>query len=299
MSPAYPIREPDRAAQAEICPGGSRPDSRLVRDSEQPLYRQLAGLLEQQIDTGEFAAGARLPSEPELMAAHGVSRITVRQAVALLVQDGRVVARRGKGTFVASPVMRHDLGALRGFYDALRQQGLAPQTELLSFSPGPDPDAPVQRGRRKGEPPGTVPQGLGLPVRLRRRYSLEGKPFAVVEAWLPAQVSALGEAAAARMTVYQIVERFLGKRVASADVAIRCQPASRGIAAELGLATGSVVLVMERRSLSQTGQVLEFMRIHIVPERYEFHLSVPGALEIASGVRRTASEPPVQALRGA
>lgn len=244
----------------------------LVRDSAQPLYQQLAARLAQRIEAGEFVAGARLPTEPALMAAHGVSRITVRQAVALLARNGRVVAKRGKGTFVAGPMMRHDLGALRGFYDALREQGLDPRTELLGFSPV------------AGRTDRSLPEGFDLPVGLRRRYLLDGRPFALVEAWLPAAAAALGEERAARLTVYEIVEHFLGERIAGADVSIRCQPADRDTAGNLGLRSGAAVLVMERRSVSAAGRVLEFMRIHIVPERYEFRLRVSGALEIANAL---------------
>jgi GntR family transcriptional regulator len=251
----------------------------LMRNSAQPLYQQLASLLAQRIDAGDFSCGARLPTEPELMAAHGVSRITVRQAIALLSRNGRVVAKPGKGTFVVGPMMRHDLGALRGFYDALREQGLDPQTELLEFSPA---GGRADRG---------LPEGLDLPVRLRRRYLLDGRPFALVEAWLPAAAGALGEVRAARLTVYEILEQFLGERVANADLSIRCQPATRAIAGELGLAAAGAVLVMERQSVSQAGRVLEFMRIHIVPERYEFRLRVPGPLEIANSVRRVTAIP--------
>lgn len=248
----------------------------LVRHSAEPLYQQLAALLARRIDAGEFDGGRRLPTEPELMARHGVSRVTVRQAIALLARNGRVVARRGKGTFVAAPMMSHDLGVLRGFYDALRDQGIEPRTELLEFAPG------------AGRADRTLPEGLDLPVRLRRRYLLDDRPFAIVVAWLPPQAGTIGEARAARLTVYEIVEQFLGERVAGADVAIRCETAGRQIARELGLAPASPVLVMERRSVSPAGRLLEFMRIHIVPERYEFRLRVPGALEIARAVRRTA-----------
>ena len=92
----------------------------LDRSSVEPLYRQLANTLLHMIDTGELAAAQRLPSETALMASYGVSRITVRQANELLVQHGKVTAHRGKGTFVAGRVLRHDLDALQGFYAALR-----------------------------------------------------------------------------------------------------------------------------------------------------------------------------------
>src|SRR5690606_13335590 len=89
--------------------------------------------------------------------------------------------------------------------------------------------------------------------------------------------------------------QFLGERVASADVAIRCETAARPVARDLGLAAGSPVLVMERRSLSPAQRLLELMRIHIVPERYEFRLRVPGPLEIARALRRTGQEAAIAA----
>jgi GntR family transcriptional regulator len=248
----------------------------LERASEKPLYLQLAELLGADIATGRLAPGDRLPSESALVALHQVSRVTVRQALALLVRNAQVVPRRGKGTFVARPVVRHELGELQGFYDALRSQGLDPQTELLEFSPS------------AGRTDATLPHGLDLPVRLRRRYLLDGAPFAVVEGYLPAGAAGVGVERARRLTVYEILEQYLGVRVVHADVVIRCQRAAPAVARELGLDRRDSVLVMERRSSGRSGPVCEFMRIHIVPERYEFRIALPGPIEIASALRRTA-----------
>src|SRR5574340_354228 len=74
------------AAAAEALPA-------LPRSSPEPLYEQLARQLAQQIDGGVLAPGIRLGSERELMVRYGVSRVTVRQATALLRQQGRLVAR--------------------------------------------------------------------------------------------------------------------------------------------------------------------------------------------------------------
>ena len=249
----------------------------LSRSSPEPLYQQLARLLAGQIDSGELAAGAQLESEPDLMAKYGVSRVTVRQATALLRRQGRLVARRGKGTFVAGRLLTHDLDALHGFYDALRSQGVEPRTRLLEFAP--------EGGVR--DPENLAPGQL--PVRLKRLYYLDERPFALVVAYLPEAARALGEHKAQLMTAYQIVSH-LGIRVTHADVTIRCQRAGRSVARLLGLKQAESMLVMERRSFSNHGAVCEAMRIHIVPERYEFRLSIPGALEIARSVH------PVQLL---
>jgi len=244
---------------------------------EEPLYVQIAGRLAQDISSGRLAPGMQVPSEARLMQAYGVSRVTVRQALQLLARGGQVVARRGKGTFVARPALEQDLGRLQGFHDALRSQGLEPQTQLLEFS------------ESAGRIDRSLPQGLDLPVRLLRRYALDGRPFAVVEGFLPAEAAAVGERRARDLTVYDILQQFLGQRIAAADVVIRCARTSARIARELAVDPRSNILIMERTSRTAAGRVCEFMRIHIVPEGYAFRLGLQGPLEIARAVHPVRS----------
>ncbi len=240
---------------------------------EEPLYMQIANRLADEISTARLAPGMRIPSEAELMSLYGVSRITVRQAMALLARNGQVVARRGKGTYVSRPPLHQDLGMFQGFQDALRNQGVEPQTELLEFS--------ISAGRT--DP--TLPEGLDLPVRMRRRYCVDGEPFAVVEAFLPASAAAVGEKRARELMVYEILQQFLGLRIGRADVTIRCAQATAKVARELSINTATNMLVMERTSRTAPGVICEFMRIYIIPERYTFRLSLPGPLEIANAIR--------------
>ena len=245
----------------------------LTRRAAEPMYRQLAAQLREAIAAGHLAPGAQLDSEAALMARYGVSRVTVRQATTLLRTEGALIARRGKGTFVVERVLHQDLDALQGFYDAVRSQGIEPVLQLLEFATIPasarDPQVPD-----------------GLPVRLQRLYSVDGRPFALGVGHVPAAAAALGRERAERLTVYQIVEQYLSIRIARADVTIRCQKAPRAVAARLGLRTGEACLVMARCSRDAAGAACEFMRIYIVPERYEFHLRVPGSLDIASSIHR-------------
>ncbi len=85
--------------------------------------------------------------------------------------------------------------------------------------------------------------------------------------YLPTEAAALGEKRAEHLTVYQILQEYLGLRVARAEVTIRCQRPPRAIGKLLGLKTSEQALVMERTSFSQDQRACEFMRIHIVPER--------------------------------
>ena len=84
----------------------------LDRSSFVPLYYQLQELLKEQIESGAWKPGERLPSEPELARRYGVSRVVVRQALAILEDDRQVIRVQGRGTFVADPKLDTRAGGL-------------------------------------------------------------------------------------------------------------------------------------------------------------------------------------------
>jgi GntR family transcriptional regulator len=74
--------------------------SRIARDSFEPAYAQLAGILRSSIVRGEFQAGDRLPTETELVETYGLSPMTVRRAIKVLLDERAVSTVPGRGTFV-------------------------------------------------------------------------------------------------------------------------------------------------------------------------------------------------------
>ena len=97
-------------------------------------YVQIVAQIEQAIADGGLAPGDRLPPERELAAAHGVSRMTVRQALQTLESRGllrRTIGRSG-GSFVAQPKLERDLGTFSGLSEQLRRQGVAAGARVVS-----------------------------------------------------------------------------------------------------------------------------------------------------------------------
>jgi DNA-binding GntR family transcriptional regulator len=73
---------------------------RVDRNSYEPSYAQVVRILQEQIAVGEVRPGDRLPSESELCRYHGVSRMTIRRAINILVEQGLVLTKQGRGTFI-------------------------------------------------------------------------------------------------------------------------------------------------------------------------------------------------------
>ena len=85
---------------------------KLDRTSFEPLYHQLHQLLKRRIESGDWPSGTLVPSEPELCRHFGVSRMVVRQALAMLEDDHQVTRSRGRGTFVSEQPASHRAGGL-------------------------------------------------------------------------------------------------------------------------------------------------------------------------------------------
>lgn len=101
------------------------------RNSPVPLYHQLTQIFDAKIKGGEWQVGEMIPSEQELQQMYDLSRTTVRLALGELVADGRLTRQRGRGTFVATPKLSHDLTSGRSLSDYLLQQGNTPSWQVI------------------------------------------------------------------------------------------------------------------------------------------------------------------------
>ncbi|CAN5477658.1 phosphonate metabolism transcriptional regulator PhnF [soil metagenome] len=144
----------------------------------QTLWLQVADALNAEISAGLHSAGAQLPTEPELMRRFGVSRFTVRQAMAHLQSTGVVRVEQGRGTFVAAPAMVYDISHRTRFSRNLIEQGIEPGTEHLSHEVIPATEV--------------VAEALGLAVgtQVIRRRSIstaDGSPLSMADAYFPVE----------------------------------------------------------------------------------------------------------------
>jgi GntR family transcriptional regulator len=242
-------------------------DLRVARGSV-PASAQLAELLKAQILEQRLAPGSRLPTEQELIARSGLSRVTVRAAVGILEDEGWLVRRQGLGTFVAEPVKQELESGVQTIAEVLLSRGVTPRVEVLSREV-------VRAPERVG-----ATLGRSEVLRIQRRFSENDQPLAIVTAYLPADlpddaVEPLLSAKSATETTYTMWEQRLGVRIDSATHEIHAAGASPEIAAALGLSEGAPVLVLRRTSYTVKDKPLEVVVFHHRPERYEFSVTLP------------------------
>lgn len=96
-----------------------------------PLYQQLAEDLRRKIREGVYPEGGQLPTESELSAEYDVSRITVRNAIKLLMEDKLVSSKQGKGTFVSSSKVERNISVPSSFNQFCADNGYTPTAKII------------------------------------------------------------------------------------------------------------------------------------------------------------------------
>lgn len=148
----------------------------IDHNSKYPIYYQLYVFLKEAILSGDIKPGTYIPSENEMLAAYGVSRITIRRAIADLEHDGLLKRHRGKGSIVLQQKSLSDLNRLYSFSESARQRG--EQFKYIVISGGV-----VQAS-------GKVMQKLNLPLdekvfELKRMFLINGRVAGITTAYLP------------------------------------------------------------------------------------------------------------------
>jgi GntR family transcriptional regulator len=200
---------------------------RIDRTRSVPSYMQLAEQLRARITAGDFRPGARLPAERELITASRLSRITVRQGLAVLEREGWVERKQGLGTFARHPIDQK-LGSAQTITEVLLEQGITPEIKVLGFGAVVPPPRVRQALR--------LPQGERL-ILVKRLYCYQGQAIALIHIYLPLAVAEEAEilrrATVPTDTTYTIWEDRLGVQLKEARYIIRAGAATREVARAL------------------------------------------------------------------
>ncbi len=242
----------------------------LDRRDPLPLYSQLRGAILREMEERGLRPGTRLPTEAALQRRYGVSRSTIRQAMAELAAEGVIRTVHGVGTFVAESKIRH-VPLLTSFTELVSAQGFEPSHRILaSVVVGAPPDVAVELG-----------VGPGTTCRFLRRLMLaDGTAVGVAETWLPHDVVGAHEELFDQDrlgggSLYAVLQSPpLGLVLHRAVESISPGVADSEAAGLLGCGEGSPVLSIKRVTFTPEDRVVEATHLVFAGDRYEYRVEL-------------------------
>jgi GntR family transcriptional regulator len=235
--------------------------SELHEASPMPLYLQLADLIRLQVKDGGVRTGDALPSERELADAIGISRVTVRKSLDVLLREGLLSRRHGSGTYVA-PRIEQPAALLAGFSADMAIRGYAPDSLLIEKTTClPAPDEAMALGLAPDQPI----------HRLIRVRMADGEPLAIEQAAVPA--SSLPSLDAVGPSLYAALDAHGMKPVRGLQ-RLQASLATPQEAKLLSIPAGAAVLRIERRGFLANGTPVELTRSAYRGDRYDFMVEV-------------------------
>ncbi len=231
-----------------------------------PIYYQIKQTIKSWIINKEFSSGEKIPTENELAEKFNVSRLTIRQAIAQLIQEGFLRSRRGEGTFVTENedlIHRFNLETI-GFMDDLFYHQIS-QIKVRSVV------------MDRIAPPRLVREKLRLNdeekeiVQIKRVRILKEKLFTYTVNYLPLHIgSRITEKDLYEKPLLRILDQELGIRFTEAVQKIEASFADKEVAEKLEIPAGSPILFVERIMYTQRQHPVEIFQSSYPGDLYNF-----------------------------
>lgn len=239
----------------------------IDRSSPIPLYYQLKQIILGQIESGEWQPGDLISGEQELQDKYGLSRTTVRQTLAELVNEGRLHRQRGRGTFVTQPKFAHDPQLRPGAEGYIQSEGLTPGWQVLSTSWVDEPPEGV-RDRLQ------IADDVNV-FRIHRLRLANDKPIGYHFAYIPEPFVAklnlekLNEGGSLRyLRDLPQMQNSVAQRTIEATLA-------NGPEVEmLNASPGEAILTIERIILAEDGTPIELLWAAYLGDRFKYQVTI-------------------------
>ncbi len=219
---------------------------RIFGSTPIPRYLQLAELVRQRVAKGQWPPGSTLPSIEHLMQEFEVARVTVRQAIALLADEGLISPQRGRGTFVTGkPGARRQLRVETTLDD------------LVAMYSGDRPDhATLAEG--VADPALTDKDGIKAPkyYYLRRVHSRNGERYCVISIYIDYRVYRRAQARFRRELALPVLTSLPGLKIAGARQTLTISTADVETSRLLGIPVNAPIGEVRRVMCGPDGTVI-------------------------------------------
>ena len=253
----YKRRWARRKGNIRIMESNALLNAKLSLDSDISLYAQLVGIIKRNISTGVLAVGDLLPSEAELCRTLNISRNTVRQAIGELEEEGLVVRKRGRGTFVADPSTNRR-GVRYSFTTEVSSMGKEPSSTLVDFQiTTPSPIVCDKMELREGTP-------VYCFTRIR---NVDGEPLILETSYYPQYIYPNLTRDMVQTHSFYSLLYHVGITPFAAEESYEAVTLDSDSARLLGVEPGSCAFYHQRRTRTEDGRVYEYTRSFIRGDR--------------------------------
>ncbi len=237
--------------------------SAIYRNSPLPRYYQLKEIMRERVQSDEWKPGDLIPSERELSEKYGISRMTARQAITDLVNEGLFYREQGKGTFVSQRKITQQLIRLTGFTEDIKARGQKPGTKVLSAQMFPADETTAEKLRID---PGT------LIFRLQRLRLADDEPLAIELSQINFKgCERLLEEDLEQNSLYRLLETKYGIPLMEADQELEAGLAGNEEVQLLKISLGRPVLFTRRITYTERNQPIEYAKAVYCGNKYIFH----------------------------
>ena len=227
-----------------------------------PVYIQIHNQIKKDIEAGVWAVGDRIPSERELALEFNVSRMTLRQAVQTLVEEGILERQVGAGTFVARKKVQEKMTGVTSFTELMEEQGKKPSSRTVSYLVTTPSLSEMERLKLKDDE---------KVLRMERIRYADEVPICFEVATLPYSLVKDYE----RNQITTSLDRTLeesGRKIGHAQQSVSAQVASERIAEYLNIKRGSAILRLRQITELGDGTPFEYVRTQYAGDKFEFYL---------------------------
>lgn len=238
--------------------------SGINRQSSIPLYVQIYQYWSSQITQNRLKPGDQLPTEAEMASIHGVSKITIRQAIQLLANEGHVVTHQGKGTFVRAAKHQWDLSRLYSFSEDMEMRGFTPGSKVLKKE---IVKGPVKQLK--------LDDNNALTIKLERLRLADNEPMAIEIMRIPYEPFAdIYDEITDNISVYKLMEDKIGIKPGYGTQFIEAALPDKREQKLLKIGTTEAVLRLERISFPREGAPIEHTVSIYRGDQYRFRVTL-------------------------
>ncbi|KRL02788.1 GntR family transcriptional regulator [Liquorilactobacillus capillatus] len=227
-----------------------------------PIYIQIHNDIKRSIEAGKWEIGDQIPSERELAVKFGVSRMTLRQAIQTLADEGILERRIGAGTYVARQKVQEKMSGVTSFTELTKAQGKVPSSKTISYHVA----TPSLSEREKLEL-----DEKDLVLRMERIRYADDTPICFEVATVPQELVKEYSKKQVTSSLYRVLEES-GYAIGHAEQTVSAMLASERIADYLEIKRGDAILRLRQITELSNKQPFEYVRTQYVGSRFEFYL---------------------------